>query len=388
MTRSSGWSNRTRYRVGGGLLTAAGAIGAYKHNRHKAKSHAKNAVKHKERNVASYTKTKTKSNERISADDLHSGLSEKHVVIRLNKPLKHKCKGKWKYSQNWASQITQTSGDQFVALIAGMCQRNQLLVSTVGPNVLQLREALFDLNPATKLPGSALIPANNIPATDRIAVFRVRHNMLFTNFESTSVVLYLYYITPKKDVIPYADQAWATGLSAASGEGLNVAARTRAAPGVYGGTTVGSCSINDVFQKPGDCRVFTDLYRIIKVKKIKLAAGATEEVVSTVHVNKIVNRAAVQDNGVDNVKGLTCQIMAVAYSQVVDDQTAGVNPTPTTGPVNIGYVGTSTYFCGMTAAAVNRVDDFFTQQQMAEAVAIANERIINVTDIVAAVVGA
>lgn len=380
---------RRNFGIGSGLLTAAAAISRRRRSggktKHSGKGSTKQKPKHKHPAGGSMTKTQN-SGEKMEADDLHSGLSEKHIVIRLNKRLKHKCLGKWKYAQNWAAQYTATAGNQLVTMIAGFCQRNQVLVSSPAPNVLQLRENLFDLNPAIKLPGSTLIPVNNTPATDRIAIFRVRHNILLTNFESVSTVVYLYFITPKRDVVAYADQVWTQGLSSAGGEGLLVAARTRAAAGVYSGTTVGACAPTDVFQKPSDCRIFNDYYRILKVKKIKLAAAATEEIVSTVHINKIVNRAALQDNGIDNVRGMTVQILAVAYSQVVDDQTAGPSPSPTTGPINLGMVSTSTYFCGMTAASMNRVDDFFTQQQMAENVLPANAKTINILDAIQGVI--
>lgn len=330
------------------------------------------------------SKTTTRPKLKGSTDnDQHSGLGVRRIVLTLNKPLKGKGIAHWKFAQNYANILTGNAGNQVSTIVCGVGQKNQFLTATAIPNVLQTRVSLFDLNNDRIVAGSGLF-ASQSPATDRIALYKVRTQFLFTNLESIASTLYLYYVTPKKDCNRYIDLLWSDSLTK---EALGVATRTRAGAGGYGGTTSGAALSTDVFQKPFDCAEVHQYYKCLKVMKINLAAGASEEVVLTTNINKIVSLARLNDTAAttDSLRGLSLQVLAVAYSQPVHDQTLG-GTNCTTGSVRIGMVATSTFHCGLTAASASaRADDMLTNQQMADNVTVANQVTIDINDAVAGV---
>lgn len=332
----------------------------------------------------SYTRTKSKTRPRFTQDDEHSGLGSTGARIVLHKPLKIKGLGRWKFSQNYAGYISGNAGNQAVTVVMGSCMRNQFLTDTATPNALNIRRNLFDLNAERAITGSGIIPAQASPATDRIAVYHVRSNMMFTNLENVATTLVLYVLTPKRDTQNYADAAWADALGS---ESLTVASRTRVGGGLYGGTTAGGAFTTDLYQKPSDLRTFKDQYRILKTLRIKMSGASTEEVNLSIVVNKLVKRDNLNEISTDSLKGLSVEVLAVAYSQPVHD--TGAANAMTTGSVRIGFVGTTTYTCGLTAAAAAaRLDVMLTNQQIADAVALPAQQVMNVDDIIAPVIQA
>lgn len=332
----------------------------------------------------SFTWTKTKNRTRNSQDDEHSGLGSVGARIVLHKPLKIKGLGRWKFSQNYAGYITGNAGNQAVAVVMGSCMRNQFLTDTATPNALQIRRNLFDLNADRAISGSGIIPAQATPAMDRIAVYHVRSNMMFTNLENVATTLVLYVLTPKRDTVNTPDGAWADALGS---EGLTVASRSRVGGGLYGGTTAGGAFTTDLYQKPSDLRTFKDQYRILKTLRIKMSGASTEEVNLSIAVNKVIKRDNLNEISTESLRNLSVEVLAVAYSQPVHD--TGAANAMTTGAVRIGFVGTTTYTCGMTAAAAAaRFDVMLTNQQIADAVALPAQQHMNVDDVIAAVLQA
>jgi len=315
------------------------------------------------------------------ADDWHSGIASKFVVMRLHPKLKGRGLGTWKFSQNYSNVYQQNSGNQLVIISNAVCLRNQFLTDAATPSNIQIKKNLFDLNTDRVNSGSGLVPSLATPSTDRIAVYSVRSNMMFTNLESAACIIKLYWVTAKRDLPEYADSSWATGIT---GEGFGVAARTRAAPGVYGGTTAGSAVTTDVWMSPTDCYLWKKFYRIEKEMVVKLAAGATEEINVHIDINKIVSRQVISEITEDVLKRLSVQLLMVAYSQPVHDTTLGLPLTATTGAVRLAHVCTNTYHLGHTKAlSATRLDDFFTNQQMADNVPAAQEALIDMNDLVA-----
>lgn len=328
------------------------------------------------------TKTKTKVKQRSTDNDQHSGLGNRRIVLVLNKPLKGKGIARWKFIQNHATIITGNSGNQVATVVGGIAHRNNFTTATALPNVLETRVALFSLNNDRIVSGSAVF-GSQTPATDRMCIYNVRTHMMFTNLESIASTMYLYFVTPKKDSPKYVDTLWSSTLTA---EGLGLANRTRAGAGTYGGTAAGTAFVTDVFQKPFDVHEVNEYYRQLKVIKINLAAGASEEVIITSYINRIVSLLRLNDAGTsESIKGLSIQVLCVAYSQPVHDTTGG-GTNCTTGSVRIGMVSTSTYHCGLTKAVASaRADDMVTHQQIADNVLVANQATIDINDAVAAV---
>lgn len=316
-------------------------------------------------------------------DDQHSGIGGRSTVITLNKRLKGRGLGTWKFAQNYALTLTSTAGFQGVLEMGAVCLANQFLVNTAVPNVGQIRQNLFDLNYERAISGSGLIPATAQPATDRMAVFTVRSQMMFTNLGSAACVMTLYFLTPRRDCDELPASFW-DSLYALEDNG--VALRARSAPGNYSvGSTVGGGSSTDVFAKPTDLAQFKKFYRVLKVMKIKLAASANEEVNVTYRINKLVDRQKITEINEEAMKGHSVIMLATVYGQAVHDTTVGPGTQNiTTAATKVGMVQTNTYFCGMTAkAATSRVDSYFTHQQIASAVPAANQAFIDNEDNVA-----
>ena len=193
--------------------------------------------------------------------------------------------------------------------------------------------------------------------------------------------MYLYFVTPKKDASKYIDTLWSSTLTA---EGLTLANRTRAAAGTYGGTAAGTALLTDVFQKPFDVAEVNEYYRALKVIKINLAAGASEEVIVNTYINRVVSKLRLDDAGTaDCIKNLSVQVLAVAYSQPVHDA-GGTNCT--TGSVKLVWLVLQLIcvVC-LKAVAAARADDMVTHQQMADNVAVANQVTIDINDAIAGV---
>lgn len=330
----------------------------------------------------SITQTTTKKKQ-DAGDDQHSGIGARYIVLHLNKRLKGHGLGTWKFAQNYSTSIIAVSGAQAVQTIMALCMINQFTTNTATPGVGQIRSNLFDLNASRVNTGSTLIPSVAKPATDRMAVYHVRVNMLFTNLESASTIVYLYFITPKVNCVDLAEVAWTKAMA---GEGMTVPVHTQAAAGTYGGTTAGSGVAQDLFSRPNNFSYFKSQYKVLRVLKLKMAAGATEEVNVSAHINKVVKYQQITNaGGLECFKGLNIQCMAVSYGQAVHDDTAG-GAYITTAGTKVGMVGTATYTCGMTkAVAATRFDDFFINQQISYNAATANQKNIDIGDAIAGV---
>jgi len=313
-------------------------------------------------------------------DDQHSGIGQRSATISLNNRLKGRGVGTWKLAQNYALTITSTAGNQAAMELGGVCLLNQFIANSPLPNSNQVKQALFDLNYSRAISGSSLIPAQAVPATDRMCVYNVRSQMMFTNLGSASAVMTLYVLVPVGDTNVLPLQCWNTFLG---DEDLTVPLRGRAAPGNYGiASVVGGGTPEDVFAKPTDMAGFKKVWRVKKVMKMRMAAGATEEVNITYRINRVVDRAKILASGREAIKGLSVNLFATVYGQPVHDFTTGAGPQNiTTAATKIAMVQTNTFFCGMTAkAAASRLDSYFTNQQITSGVSNANQVFVDADD--------
>lgn len=323
------------------------------------------------------------------ADDHHSGIGQRRATITLNKRLKGRGLGTWKIAQNYALTITSTAGNQAAMELGGVCYLNQFISNAATPNGNEIKQNLFDLNYARAIGGSGLFPAQAVPATDRLCVYSIRSQMMFTNLESAATVMTIYVMTPVSDHSVLPLQSWNTFLG---DEDLNVPLRGRSAPGAYGAlANIGGGTPQDVFAKPTDLAGFRKQWRVLKVVKIRLAGGATEELDITYRINKVVDRAKILANGREAIKGLSVCLFATAYGQPVRDFTIG-GPGPqniTTAATKVGMVQTNTFFCGMTAkVAASRLDSYVTNQQITSGVPFIDQHMVDVEDDVTSVVQA
>lgn len=330
----------------------------------------------------SYTKSRTKSRKSRDSDESPSGFGGKSHVIKLRGPLPGPSLGSWKFSQQYTNIYSQGTGKQLVTLIGACMTRSQLLNSTANPNVVQLRTALFDLNPSLKTTGSGFFPAAITPSTDRIAVFRIRHNSMITNLENIAQTIKIYYVTPRKDGVSFPELNWSVALT---GEGLGTTTSTRPIPGTVGGST-GVGRTDDLFATPTDCSMFKKNYKILRTKTMRLAPSSCEELTTTIMMNKIIHKQTVFENQDEVIPNVTVMMMAVCYGEPVRDNTpAGVRQM-TSGIVGLGIISNATYYCGLTKSLTNRVDDYLANQVVAADVAVVNTSILNVQDQVTSIV--
>lgn len=375
MKRKYGFTRTAANYTGG---TAALLYGKYLNKRKRVKAVKQKTVIKRSR---SFTKSRTKSRAVRDSDENPSGFGGKSHVIKLRGPLSGRSLGSWKFSQQYTNIYAQGTGKQLVTLIGAVMTRSQMLNSTASPNVTQVRTALFDLNPSLKSTGSVIFGAQ-IPATDRVAVFRVRHNSMITNLENIAQTIKIYYVTPKVAGVSFPEINWSSALT---GEGLGVPTPTRPAPGTVGAAT-GTGRTDDLFAIPTDCAMFKKNYKILRVKTLRLAPSSCEELTTTILVNKIVDKQQVFENNDEVIPNVTVLMMAICYAEPVRDNTTPGSRQMTSGIVGLGVVSNSTYYCGLTKALTNRVDDYLANQVVAADVTVSNTSILNVQDIVTTIV--
>lgn len=326
---------------------------------------------------------------RIRGDDVHSGLASDWINITLNKPLKGKTQAKYMFFQNYAGKLTDAAGNQGATVMGHIASLSQLITTTspqsapatVNPD--QIAQALFDLDPNQTNTGSNLINTSVAPPNQRIALYKCRVNYMFTNFGNFAQTLVLYVVTPKQNTNTNAAQSWIDGFTKG---GFGQAARARAVAGSYGATKTGIPTYQDHYIRPVDSQLFNKQYKILKVHKIQLAAGATEEVNMHVKINKICKKDVLTENNISYVKGLNVQILAVWYGQPVVDKTTSA--VVTTAATEIGYFGTFKYTCGSLKSTVPNPYDAFANNQISYGATAPNQNFINMLDAVANVIQA
>jgi len=317
----------------------------------------------------------------IQGDDVHSGINTNRINLVLHKSLKHKTLARWKFAQISSSNFTARAGEQGVTILWGINHRNNFLTNAANPSSIEIFRNLFELNNNRQVTGSNFIPAQ-MPDADRMCVFHCTVTHMLTNMSTIPVVMYLYYVTPKRDSLVFCDTLWG---NACATEGMTVANHVSPGAGVYNaGATWGSTLNTDWHNKPDYYKNWNTFFRIMKVKKVVLAAGATQELVIRVAVNKLVNREQLTNSVNDNVRGLTVDCLATIYGAAVEDVTAGAN-IATIGAAKVASVVRKHWTCGQIKDGSARVDDAFVYQQIPFNSSIANERQVDAVDAIAPV---
>lgn len=321
---------------------------------------------------------------KLRGDDVHSGLASNWINVSLNRKLRGRTAARYCYLQNYSGYLTDYAGNQGAQMLVGFCTLSQMTTATTPtPNGLQSKAALFDLDPMQTNTGGNLVSSVAQPANQRIAVYNVRANYMFTNFENVASTLILYFVTPKSSSNKTGIDAWLDGYTTGA---YGKAARTRAAAGAYGNTTVGAPTYQDLYNKPTDSVMFNKMYRVLKVHKIQLAAGATEEVNIHVKVNKLAKKDTLVEDNLAYVRGLNVQVMALWYGQPVADKTnAGIALNVTTSTTNIGYVGSVKYTLGTLKSTVSQPYDMYSNNQLAYSTAITDQKFVSIVDTVLSV---
>ena len=320
---------------------------------------------------------------KLRGDDIHSGLSSNWVNITLGKKLKGRTVAKYQFLQNYSGVLTAYAGNQGAAYFLGLATKTQMVTSSSTPNAAQVRTALFDLDPNQTNTGGNFVPTVAQPANQKLALYNVRANMMFTNFDTAAVTLVLYFVTPRMSSEKNAYDCWGDGYTTMA---YGKASRTRAASGAYGSTTAGAGDRSDLFSKPTDTIIFNKYYKVCKVHKIQLAGGSTEEVNLHLKINKIIQKDKINESSIENYRGINMQVLAVWYGQpILDKKSGGVGQNVTCATTNIGYITTVKYNLGALKSTIVAGNDYFVNNQLAYATAVNDQYFVNVADQIVAV---
>lgn len=382
--------HRKRHNAGRRAAIARFTSGAVKELYRRGKRKLQEYVKGRSHKKTRFTvqkqsgdKTKRSGN-LIQGDDVHGGINTNSINLVLHKGLKHKAIGRWKFAHIQSVMFGGPAGAQGVTVLWGVNHKNQFTTDTANPSAIQISKNLFNLNINRGNTGSNMIPSLIVPAGDRFVVYHVTVSHMLTNMSTIPVVLYLYYVTPKRDSNVQADTAWG---NACDTERLTVAQHISPAAGLYNtGATWGGSATTDWHNKPDRYRNWNTFFKILKVKKVVLAAGASQEIVTRIAVNKMVNLEQLNSNALDLVKGLTVDCLATVYGAAVNDITSGAAANvPTIGNSKVASVHRVEWTCGQVQDNAARLDDSFVYQQIPYNGTIANERQIDAVDAVTAV---
>lgn len=328
---------------------------------------------------------KRRGRARITANDVHSGISTDTIYCRLNKPLKGKTESRFKYLQIYSGYLTDYAGTQGVGQVFSIATRQAFLNGTGGaPNIYQTKNALYDMNPMRLVTGNSVI-GSAAPVDERLALYNVRVTSQFTNMENVAVTMKLFVCTPKVHTGVYPSQAWQDSNAS---EAYGITVPSRAAGGAYG-ANAGQVDQKWVGTTPWDTKLFHRMWKVLKVHKLQLAGGATEEVNFHFAINKIVRKEYLNELAVDFLKGQNITVMACWYGQPVHDVTqGGVSLNVTTATTNIAHYTTVKYNLGALKSISAPPSSFNGNNPTAWSTDVTKQQFANIVDAVATVIQA
>ena len=328
----------------------------------------------------SHTKTQTKKKQKTKQSE-HQQKDTSTRSIWINYSKRKLSKGPaWEFSQTYGENLTALEGLQNYTLCGALLNPINCVVRTGVPydGRYQSYEALFELNPFSKVTGSALY-GNTEFAEDKIICESVRMNTSLKNMTSNDMCVDMYVVQCKKNTPLYPDQAWNAGLVAQGG------GQTVNFPPIAGLTTAeveGYATLQGVFQRPKSSVEFSKLYKISRVAKVQLAGGAAQDLNIFVKLNKVLDKKEITDyqsEGIAAIANMTVFIFAVVRGGVVLNEIVSNNPTYGAG--NVAFVSTSTWKMKGVAASKQRLPLNTYVQRIPTGSGVASEKQINEIDI-------
>jgi len=271
-------------------------------------------------------------------DQMHSGVGHSSMSVRLNPPVRKKTAGKWVYTQQNQSFLTSDAGTQNTTVVLSGNAYSQMMTSTATPTVHQTAINMFDMNPYAKPSGSGVIPSTTA-VQDKLIILKNNFVMDLSNMSNEAVFLEFYVITPKSNHSQLVTDCWEQGLVDASFGATAQAFNTHAIPA---GAAIGRTNIAMVGQHPTASPLFRKTWKILKVKKLSLAAAAIERFSFNVTTNKLIDKSFLTRTAESYLKGTTVQILVLQHGQVIQD-TVAVKATYSSSKV--GFVLTHKLTC-------------------------------------------
>lgn len=286
----------------------------------------------------SYTETKTKKKKKKPMQDELRSAQNSYVNIVMGRKVPKKVNRgtSLKFLEGRTTTAYTQAGQQSPQDLFFYGTYNQFIGGTSTPNAPAVFEATnpyfsLDINRTTT--GSDWAAANAEPLGDNIFWKTLQMEIDVGSFSACPIYLDLYILTPKKDLESGEGPAETFVASLANaGQGITneadaAAGAVSAAPGAITATHVGV--------KPNSTKLFNQNYRILKVKKVTLAAGAQERVNISVKMNKVCKQDAM-DASCRYIKGQTICVMSVIRGGLVFDKTTA--QVATFGNVEAGVV--------------------------------------------------
>ena len=334
-------------------------------------------------------------------NNIHSGVQNWGSKVMINK-LSHKSvefhQGRVTYQQVTSGLSGSAAGVQGCSLLDAVGTVNQWLTSSgTALNYYATpysETGFFKLNPNGNIAGP-LISVTNQLATDRFFLSSVNWKASVTNFESIASTCWIYVC---KSVCNHNFEPAAALGQAITQEGLGLAVGTQAAAGASSGGTYGVPGITFPGVTPGNIKNFNKFWRVKKVHRIDLAAGATEDVSFHLRMNQMGSIARFIDinptfttsaaswtvaNTTVNYPSGSCAIFIVVRGSPVRDRTAAGVGFPTYGSSSLGFIIDKIHHFYPVKDQAARID-FDTGYNQLPAAAIADQKTINEIDAIQA----
>lgn len=388
-----GKTSQLRY---GSLLGAASHMGSHAWDKFKkygfsgktkAASKGGRAVKRRVKNKRSYTKTKTKK-ERFSGDDTHAGTGATVAYVHVNRYVKNmqRRSGHIRYVYDYPVMNQAVAGKQSatVALSLGTCQ--QWLNDTADPNSDQSVKNWFSLNPSSWTTGSSYYQTLT-PKVDRLVLHKAMVDMYFTNFENIEQDVTVFVFKAKRHLKEGVVTLWNNSLYY---DNNNTSTLTYPAAGsnVAGTAGLATADLPRTSPRGGE---FYSQYKLLKVKKVRLAAAGSHNMKFFVTMNMLGKKELFTDLLGNNeyFPAGSIQFLVICNGQVVHDLTSTPAPNVLTfGTVKVGLISKVHLSFKPYENGPSRINAEVDVTKIPAGALIGNEYINNAVDAVSAVVQA
>lgn len=333
----------------------------------------------------SSTATATKVKEKNAPADSHSGVGLDTIRVGNWKPAKllkrQFTKGAWKYQQDYRAMLNGQSGAQTCTNIVYPMSLSKLLVSTGSSyGIIDNDVALEQLNPYLNTVGSTYLP-QTLPLNDRFIVKNCTLELEMTSLSAVGCYLDVYVVQCKKACKQDPLYMWNQGLGIQS-EGQSVFVN----PPIGVGPFAPGYPTKDIpHAKPGESKLFSQYYRILKVRSFQFTGNSSMRFNIDIGINKVIKMETVRQYVTD---GITHQpgsfaIFTVQRGSVVEDTTPSgpYNGLPTYGTTKIGYVLQERYnMCGVMGNT-GRLNVSTVVDTLPNGQTLANQSLLNEVDV-------
>jgi len=273
---------------------------------------------------------------------MHSSITAEHHKFGNSKKKKlYKSLGTWTYLQQNSGQVAQSAGFQAHADVIQVLDSQAFLGTIAAASDVtnsNIRNNLFDLNPYQNTTGGTVIGVVT-PVQDRVHVKTITFEIQLYNATTEELSVFLYFVRNKKvmgintggaGAMPTPDNSWAD-LLLKRNLGQPAAVQATEAGVVYTPGSAGSLSPVHYGTSPAAIAEWRSIWKLLRVRRIEMAAGAGHRLQVTLSVNKTFDRAtlseqygnAIPTNNYFTIPGTTFSIMMIARGAPAKVETSG-----------------------------------------------------------------